>query len=142
MWMKIAVAALAALLAAAGVSWAGPVVPTHAFAGPGAGSVVPIQDYWDRSGDGGYGVQGQPGGPGLPGYGEHAFGYRYAPAPSYGLQPYRPRVIAPIPVQPRLTAAPRPWTAQWYAYCSGRYRSFDRQTGTFVTYGGERRLCR
>ena len=25
--------------------------------------------------------------------------------------------------------------------CAARYRSFDRRTGTFLTYGGERRLC-
>lgn len=25
--------------------------------------------------------------------------------------------------------------------CEARYRSFDRRTGTFMTYGGERKLC-
>lgn len=25
--------------------------------------------------------------------------------------------------------------------CAARYRSFDRRTGTFVTYGGQRKLC-
>ncbi|WP_139183966.1 BA14K family protein [Aureimonas jatrophae] len=46
---------------------------------------------------------------------------RYAAAPAYG---------------------PRPWTREWYNYCSARYRSFDARSGTFQPYNGPRQLCR
>jgi hypothetical protein len=39
-------------------------------------------------------------------------------------------------------AAPAPWSADWYAYCASKYRSFDPQTGTYQPYQGGRRLCR
>lgn len=72
-----------------------------------------------------------------------AYGFRYAPAPYYSLQPYRPRVVAPTRVRPPLSEGlPRPWTTRWYDYCSEKYASFDRRTGSFLTYGGSRRLCR
>ena len=70
------------------------------------------------------------------GRGARTFGYEYGPS---GYQPYRPRVVSPVPVRPELPPA---WTAQRYAYCAQRYRSFDPDTGTYMTYGGERRLCR
>lgn len=34
-----------------------------------------------------------------------------------------------------------PWSPVWYQYCVDRYRSFDPSSGTFMTYGGERRFC-
>ncbi|APH73098.1 BA14K family protein [Aquibium oceanicum] len=34
-----------------------------------------------------------------------------------------------------------PWTAEWYRYCSQRYRSFDAQTGTFRGYDGQDHFC-
>ncbi|MCQ8781494.1 BA14K family protein [Mangrovibrevibacter kandeliae] len=37
---------------------------------------------------------------------------------------------------------PRPWTREWYRYCSARYRSFDARSGTFQPYHGPRQLCR
>ncbi|WP_182085230.1 BA14K family protein [Aureimonas sp. ME7] len=37
---------------------------------------------------------------------------------------------------------PAPFTGEWYRYCEERYRSFDRDTGTFQPAGGPRRLCR
>lgn len=51
---------------------------------------------------------------------------RYAPAPRYAAPAY----------------APRPWTREWYRYCSARYRSFDAGSGTFQPYHGPRQLCR
>lgn len=72
------------------------------------------------------------------------------PAPVYVAPPppppaYRERVI----VERRyydgpeyVDYAPRPWTREWYRYCASRYRSFDPQTGTYVTYGGAERFCR
>jgi len=37
---------------------------------------------------------------------------------------------------------PPPWSPQWYAYCTSKYRSFDPATGTFQPYHGPRQLCR
>ena len=34
-----------------------------------------------------------------------------------------------------------PWSAEWYRWCDNRYRSFNANTGTFTTYGGEQRFC-
>ena len=34
-----------------------------------------------------------------------------------------------------------PWTAQWFAYCSDRYRSFDERTGNFTGYDGRQHFC-
>jgi hypothetical protein len=31
---------------------------------------------------------------------------------------------------------------EWIAYCSAKYRSFDPDTGTYVTYAGEQVPCR
>ncbi|WP_068086007.1 BA14K family protein [Polycladidibacter stylochi] len=39
-------------------------------------------------------------------------------------------------------SAPAPWTQQWYRYCTQKYRSFNPQTGTFMSYSGVRKLCR
>ncbi len=56
---------------------------------------------------------------------------------------YRPRVVMPTPVEPGYSTGARPaWTAQWYQYCASRYRSFDRDTGTYTTYSGRRQVCR
>jgi hypothetical protein len=72
-----------------------------------------------------------------------AYGFRYAPAPYHSYRPYRPRVVAPKPIRPPVSEGlPRPWTNRWYAYCSEKYASFDPRSGSFVTYGGRRRLCR
>lgn len=37
--------------------------------------------------------------------------------------------------------APRPWSGDWYAYCSSKYRSFDSRSGTYIDYDGEERFC-
>jgi hypothetical protein len=64
----------------------------------------------------------------------------------------QPRVVAPGPyviegpVEPDVVyksgIAPEPYSAEWYAYCDAKYRSFDRQTGTFMGNDGARHLCR
>lgn len=36
----------------------------------------------------------------------------------------------------------RPYSRDWYEYCSARYRSFDPRSGTFQPYHGQRQLCR
>lgn len=48
----------------------------------------------------------------------------------------------PYAPQRPVVAVAEPWTADWYAYCSQRYRSFDPGTGLYTTYSGERALCR
>lgn len=37
---------------------------------------------------------------------------------------------------------PEPWTPAWYAYCSAKYRSFDPNTGYFLSYSGTYKFCR
>lgn len=37
---------------------------------------------------------------------------------------------------------PPPFSGEWYRYCEARYRSFDRDSGTFQPSTGPRRLCR
>jgi BA14K-like protein len=34
-----------------------------------------------------------------------------------------------------------PWTREWYAYCSKRYRTFNPETGTYKARGGKNRFC-
>lgn len=38
-------------------------------------------------------------------------------------------------------ASLEPWTPQWYAYCSDRYRSFNERTGTFTGFDGRQHFC-
>lgn len=35
-----------------------------------------------------------------------------------------------------------PGSPAWYAYCSNKYRSFDPETGTYLSFDGDRRPCR
>lgn len=35
-----------------------------------------------------------------------------------------------------------PWSEGWYEYCTRKYRSFDPETGTYLSYDGERKACR
>lgn len=60
----------------------------------------------------------------------------YEPAPVYAAPP--PVVYGPAPVY---YSRPDPWTPEWYAYCSDRYRSFDGQTGYFLGYDGNYHFC-
>ena len=55
----------------------------------------------------------------------------YEPAPVY--RSYR---TAPV-----YYSRPDPWTPEWYAYCSDRYRSFDGQTGYYLGYDGNYHFC-
>jgi hypothetical protein len=34
-----------------------------------------------------------------------------------------------------------PWSAEWYDYCSDRYRSFNPRSGTFIGYDGGEHFC-
>lgn len=37
---------------------------------------------------------------------------------------------------------PQPFSDPWYRGCAAKYRSFDYNTGTFMSYSGVRKLCR
>jgi len=85
-------------------------------------------------------------------YGPPAYGgrdlYAQPAARVYGPQPVydRPAAVdyaygarAPVVVY---DDRPPPWSREWYAYCTSKYRSFDPATGTFQPYHGPRQLCR
>ncbi|MFZ1813069.1 MAG: BA14K family protein [Rhizobiaceae bacterium] len=42
----------------------------------------------------------------------------------------------------RQASAAEPWTPGWELWCSSKYRSFDRRSGTFLGYDGNRHFCR
>ncbi|MAB00217.1 MAG: BA14K family protein [Stappia sp.] len=57
----------------------------------------------------------------------------------------QPRYYEPAPEYvpaPAYYGHPEPWTPAWYRYCSSKYRSFNPDTGYFVTYSGRQRFCR
>jgi BA14K-like protein len=68
-------------------------------------------------------------------------GFRPPPPMQHGVVTDRPEIVQPIPLAP-LMETPTPFSAQWYAYCAERYRSFEPSTGTYTTYGGVTRRCR
>ena len=49
--------------------------------------------------------------------------------------------VTPAPARP-VGYRPQPWTEDWYAYCSSRYRSFNPRSGTFLGYDGYEHFCR
>ncbi|WP_346910570.1 BA14K family protein [uncultured Roseibium sp.] len=63
-------------------------------------------------------------------------GHRWYPGVFVGPFYSGPRYGAPVYYRPA------PWTPQWYRYCSSKYRSFNPNTGYFVTYSGHRKFCR
>ncbi|MDH6234367.1 hypothetical protein M2281_004985 [Mesorhizobium soli] len=88
-------------------------------------------------------------------YGITAPAYAYgitAPAYAYGMT--APAPVAPAPVAPAApshvygitapaaAAGPQPGSADWLRYCSGRYRTFNANTGTFTGYDGLQHFCR
>lgn len=36
----------------------------------------------------------------------------------------------------------KPWSKGWYAYCTGKYKSFDPETGRYLGYDGQRHFCK
>jgi BA14K-like protein len=66
----------------------------------------------------------------------------YGP-PQRGVEFTRPEVIMPSRKSPIFhQGTPDPYTAQWYAYCSGKYVTFEPRTGLYTTFSGRKRLCR
>jgi hypothetical protein len=49
----------------------------------------------------------------------------------------RPDPVVIIQPEPEIL----PWSGQWYAYCTRRYRSFDAQSGTYMGFDQRRHLC-
>ncbi len=59
-------------------------------------------------------------------------------------QDYNAYPAAPVYHQRRVIRYTRqiePWTNNWYAYCSDRYRSFNAQTGTYRGNDGRNHFC-
>jgi hypothetical protein len=55
----------------------------------------------------------------------------------------RERVAYVVPRRTRVVVAhPAVGTEEWVAYCSAKYRTFDPDTGMYVTYSGESVPCR
>ncbi len=54
-------------------------------------------------------------------------------------QPAPRRYYAP---PPRRYYAPAAWSPEWYNYCSSKYRSFNPNTGYYLSYSGRYRFCR
>lgn len=52
---------------------------------------------------------------------------------------YEPAGYGPVGYGPGY--GPPPWSPDWYAYCSSRYRSFNPRTGYFMGYDGVPRFC-
>jgi BA14K-like protein len=58
-----------------------------------------------------------------------------------------PREVYVVPPPPPpayygpVAYGPPPWSPDWYAYCSSRYRSFNPRTGYFMGYDGVPRFC-
>ncbi|BAQ18158.1 hypothetical protein GL4_2724 [Methyloceanibacter caenitepidi] len=53
-----------------------------------------------------------------------------------------PKTVYVTPPARPVGYRPEPWTEDWYAYCSSRYRSFNPRSGTFVGYDGYEHFCR
>lgn len=68
-----------------------------------------------------------------PGYYGSGYGYGYAPPPRYYYGAPRRYYVN--------DAGLRPWSPAWSRYCSGRYRTFDGRSGTFVGNDGARHFC-
>lgn len=66
---------------------------------------------------------------------------RHAPQVYHQQRTYQPQGYqAPRVVE--YDTRPQPWTQEWYSYCASKYRSFNPQTGRFLTYSGQYKLCR
>ena len=74
----------------------------------------------------------------------HRAGYRvhYRHPHVYHPHVYRPHVYHPrVHVRRPVVRVYRPWTRAWFHHCAAKYRSFNRHTGYYVTFGGHRRFC-
>jgi hypothetical protein len=67
-----------------------------------------------------------------------AYGDVYAPR---RYRDYRVGYVEPQVVYVDDYGTMEPWTPEWYAYCSDRYRSFNSRSGTFTGYDGQQHFC-
>ncbi|MBI2719594.1 MAG: BA14K family protein [Rhizobiales bacterium] len=63
------------------------------------------------------------------------------PAPQKKAGQARIRSVSPIQGGPPSYAEPAPGSAEWNAYCSKKYASFDPATGTYKSLTGKIRPC-
>ncbi|WP_454286429.1 BA14K family protein [Rhizobium arsenicireducens] len=65
------------------------------------------------------------------------------PAPRRVYVEPEPVYVDDYPPAPRPVygAAVEPWSAEWYDYCSARYRSFNARSGTYMGYDGRSHFC-
>jgi len=57
-----------------------------------------------------------------------------------------PRVVVVEQPAPQVVVVEKPqgpavWSAEWYDYCNGKYKSFDAKTGYFTGYDGNQHFC-
>lgn len=83
------------------------------------------------------------------GWNRYGYGQRYRSDPGTafwggvvggvlgGLFAPKPVVVAPVPEAAGLA----PWTDAWYAYCRGKYRSFNPETGRYLGFDGVLHFC-
>ena len=119
------------------------------FSGGGVGIAIGTRGYR------GYGYRGYRGafffGPGLYGPPFRPYGapYYYHPYDRRAY-PYRSRVYVNPPRHyrgqpqrvPHTKTGLAPFTPQWVAYCSRKFKSFNPNTGTYLAYSGKYRFCR
>jgi hypothetical protein len=77
-------------------------------------------------------------------YDRYETGYRrYEYRPAYRNHDYYPPARSYRVREVRDVRDPsyEPWTREWFRACEARYRSFNPRTGTYTTYGGEKRFC-
>jgi Ni/Co efflux regulator RcnB len=74
------------------------------------------------------------------------YGYGYGPARGSYIDPADRGTGFRKPYYPEaptvVSGSLEPWTAEWYAYCADKYRSFDPRSGTYTAYSGAKRFCR
>lgn len=70
-------------------------------------------------------------------YGHHSSHYWK----SYNIQPYPYFGYNHYYYKPA-TFGITPWTPGWYAYCKGKYKSFNPSTGMYLSYNGQYYFCK
>jgi hypothetical protein len=48
-------------------------------------------------------------------------------------------IIVPPPIPEQRAFVP--WSPEWFQYCTSRYRTFDRSSGYYNGYDGQRHFC-
>ncbi|MEM1286269.1 MAG: BA14K family protein [Cohaesibacteraceae bacterium] len=61
---------------------------------------------------------------------------------SAATQAHQPRVVYAQPQTVVVHGGLQPWTPAWYSSCSQRYRSFNAQTGYYLSFSGNYVFCR